>query len=204
MHMDYVDIFYHHRPDPETPLPETMGALDYIVRSGRALYVGISNYPADRAVQAIDILRRLGTPLLIHQPRYSMLDRWVEGGLTDALRREKVGMIAFGPLAGGILTGKYLSGIPQDSRAGHDPRYLKPEAITEDKLRKVRALSDIAMARGQSLSQLALAWVLRDEVVTSALIGASKPEQVMENVRALDAQPLSEEELTAIDRILNG
>ena len=176
----------------------------WIISSGaaRALYAGISNYPADRAVQAIAMLRRLGTPLLIHQPRYSMLDRWVEGGLTEALRSEKVGMIAFGPLAGGILTGKYLGGIPQDSRAGHDPRYLKPEAITEDKLRKVRALSEIARARGQSLSQLALSWVLRDEVVSSALIGASKPEQVAENVKALDAAPLTAEEISAIDRIL--
>ncbi len=204
MHLDYVDIFYHHRPDPETPLEETMGALHQIVRSGKALYVGISNYPAERTVQAIGILRRLGTPLLIHQPRYSMLDRWVEGGLTDALRREKVGMIAFGPLAGGVLTGKYLGGIPADSRAGHDPRYLKPEAITQDKLQKVRALSDIALARGQTLSQLALSWVLRDEVVTSALIGASRPEQLTENVRALSAAPLSAEELSAIERILAG
>ncbi len=202
MHLDYVDIFYHHRPDPETPIEETMGALDHIVRSGKALYVGISNYPADKAVEAIRTLRVLGTPLLIHQPRYSMLDRWVEGGLTDALRMEKVGMIAFGPLAGGVLTGKYLGGIPADSRAGHDPRYLKPEAITEEKLRKVRALSEIASARGQSLSQLALAWVLRDPVVTSALIGASRPEQVAENVRALDAPALSAGELAQIETIL--
>jgi len=202
MHVDYVDIFYHHRPDPETPIEETMGALDTIVRSGKALYVGISNYPADKAVEAIKTLRAMGTPLLIHQPRYSMLDRWVEGGLTDALRSEKVGMIAFGPLAGGVLTGKYLGGIPADSRAGHDPRYLKPEAITEEKLKKVRALAEVAAARGQTLSQLALTWVLRDEVVTSALIGASRPEQVVENAQALDAPKLTSAELERIDQIL--
>jgi L-glyceraldehyde 3-phosphate reductase len=203
MHLDYVDIFYHHRPDPGTPIEETMGALDHIVKSGKALYVGISNYPADVAVTAIRTLRAMGTPMLIHQPRYSMLDRWVENGLTDALREEKVGMIAFGPLAGGVLTGKYLGGIPADSRAGHDPRYLKPEAITEDKLKKVRALAGVAEARGQTLSQLALSWVLRDEVVTSALIGASRPEQVVENVQALNAQALTPGELEQIQQILN-
>jgi L-glyceraldehyde 3-phosphate reductase len=202
MHLDYVDIFYHHRPDPETPLEETMGALDHIVRSGKALYVGISNYPADRAVEAIKTLRALGTPLLIHQPRYSMLDRWVEGGLTDALRAEKVGMIAFGPLAGGVLTGKYLGGIPADSRAGHDPRYLKPESITDEKLQKVRALAEVAAARGQSLSQLALNWVLRDEVVTSALIGARNPGQVLECVGALKNLHFDAEELARIDEVL--
>ncbi len=203
MHLDYVDIFYHHRPDPETPLEETVAALDHIVKSGKALYVGISNYPADRAAEAIGMLRRMGTPLLIHQPRYSMLDRRAEGGLTDLLRHEKVGMIAFGPLAGGVLTGKYLGGIPKDSRAGHDPRYLKPESITEETLAKVRALSSVAAARGQSLSQLALSWTLRDEVVTSALIGASKPEQVVENAGALMAPKLTAEELSQIDRILS-
>jgi L-glyceraldehyde 3-phosphate reductase len=179
-----------------------MGALDHIVRSGRALYVGISNYPADRARAAIAMLRQMGTPLVIHQPRYSMLDRWVEDGLTDLLRRERVGMIAFGPLAGGVLTGKYLGGIPADSRAGHDPRYLKPASITGDKLEKVRGLADIAAARGQSLAQLALQWVLRDDVVTSALIGASRPEQVAENVRALSAPPLEAAEMEAVERIL--
>lgn len=203
MHLDYVDIFYHHRPDPDTPLEETMGALNQIVRSGKALYVGISNYPAEVAVEAIRVLRGLGTPLLIHQPRYSMLDRRPEDGLTEALRRERVGMIAFGPLAGGVLTGKYLNGIPADSRAGHDPRYLKPESITEGALRKVRLLSEVAKARGQSLSQLALTWVLRDDVVTSALIGASRPEQIVENVGALSAPPLTPEELARIDQILS-
>jgi L-glyceraldehyde 3-phosphate reductase len=203
MHLDYVDIFYHHRPDQDTPIEETMGALDQIVRSGKALYVGISNYPAERALEAIRTLRGLGTPLLIHQPRYSMLDRRAENGLIDALRAEKVGMIAFGPLAGGVLTGKYLSGIPADSRAGHDPRYLKPESITEDTLRKVRLLSEVAKERGQSLSQLALSWVLRDDVVTSALIGASRPEQIVENVKALETPALTFEELSRIDQILS-
>ena len=202
MHVDYVDIFYHHRPDPDTPLEETMGALDYIVRSGRALYAGISNYPAEQARQAIRILRDLGTPCLIEQPRYSMLNRWIEDGLTDVLREERVGCICFSPLQNGLLTGKYLGGIPADSRAARDPRYLKPESITEDKLAKIAALNEIAAARGQSLAQMALAWVLRDPVVTSALIGASRPEQIIENVSALDSAPFSPGELDRIDRIL--
>ena len=202
MHVDYVDIFYHHRPDPDTPLEETMGALDYIVRSGRALYVGISNYPAEQARQAIRILRDLGTPCLIEQPRYSMLNRWIEDGLTDVLREERVGCICFSPLQNGLLTGKYLGGIPTDSRAARDPRYLKPESITEDKLAKIAALNEIAAARGQSLTQMALAWVLRDPVVTSALIGASRPEQILENVGAIHSAPFSAGELAEIDRIL--
>lgn len=203
MHVDYVDIFYHHRPDPETPLEETMGALDYIVRSGRALYVGLSNYRPDQARQAIRILREMGTPCLIHQPRYSMFDRWIEDGLTDVLRQERVGCICFAPLAGGLLTDRYLNGIPADSRAGHDPRFLKPEAITEDKLRRVRALSDLATARGQKLSQMSLQWVLRDSVVTSALIGASRPQQVLDNVQAVHGLPFTAEELARIDQILS-
>ena len=203
MHLDYVDIFYHHRPDPETPLEETMGALDSIVRSGKALYVGISNYPAERAAEAIRILRELGTPLLIHQAKYSMFVRTPEEGLLDVLRREGVGMIAFSPLNNGVLTDKYLHGIPADSRAGHDPRYLKPEMITPEKLRKVKKLNEMARARGQSLAQMALRWELRDPVVTSALIGASRPEQILENLRAFDAPELSAEELAAIDAILN-
>ena len=203
MHLDYVDIFYHHRPDPETPLEETMGALDAIVRSGKALYVGISNYPAERAEEAIRILRELGTPLLIHQAKYSMFVRTPEEGLQDVLRREGVGMIAFSPLNNGVLTDKYLHGIPADSRAGHDPRYLKPEMITPEKLRKVKKLNDMARARGQSLAQMALRWELRDPVVTSALIGASRPEQILENLRAFDAPELSAGELAAIDAILN-
>ena len=203
MHLDYVDIFYHHRPDPETPLEETMGALDSIVRSGKALYVGISNYPAERTAEAIRILRNLGTPLLIHQAKYSMFVRTPEEGLQDVLRREGVGMIAFSPLNNGVLTDKYLHGIPADSRAGHDPRYLKPEMITPEKLRKVKKLNEMACARGQSLAQMALRWELRDPVVTSALIGASRPEQILENLRAFDAPELSEDELAAIDAILN-
>ena len=203
MHLDYVDIFYHHRPDPETPLEETMGALDTIVRSGKALYVGISNYPAERTAEAIRILRELGTPLLIHQAKYSMFVRTPEEGLQDVLRREGVGMIAFSPLNNGVLTDKYLHGIPADSRAGHDPRYLKPEMITPEKLRKVKKLNEMAQARGQSLAQMALRWELRDPVVTSALIGASRPEQILENLRAFDAPALSADELAEIDAILN-
>ena len=202
MHVDYVDIFYHHRPDPETPLEETMAALDYIVRSGRALYVGISNYKPEEARRAIRILRELGTPCLIHQPRYNMFDRWIEKGLTDVLREEQVGCICFAPLAGGLLTDRYLNGIPADSRAGHDPRYLKPANITQDKLDKIAALQKIADARGQKLAQMALAWVLRDPVITSALIGASRPEQIIENVAAIHAAPFTEEELRQIDKAL--
>lgn len=203
MHVDYVDIFYHHCPDPETPMEETMGALDQIVRSGKALYVGISNYRPEQAARAIEILRQLGTPCLIEQPNYSMLDRWIEHGLTDVLRANKVGCICYAPLQNGLLTGKYLNGIPADSRAAHDPRYLKPDAITPDKLKKIAALNKIAQVRGQKLSQMALAWVLRDEVVTSALIGASRPEQIIENVAALDSAPFTQEELAMIDSILN-
>ena len=203
MHLDYVDIFYHHRPDPETPLEETMGALDSIVRSGKALYVGVSNYPAERAAEAIRILREMGTPLLIHQAKYSMFVRTPEEGLLDVLRREGVGCIAFSPLNNGVLTDKYLHGIPADSRAGHDPRYLKPEMITTEKLRKVEKLNEMARARGQSLAQMALRWELRDPVVTSALIGASRPEQILENLRAFDAPELSAEEIAHIDDILN-
>ena len=204
MHLDYVDIFYHHRPDPETPLEETMGALDAIVRSGKARYVGISNYPADRTAEAIRILRQLGTPLLIHQAKYSMFVRTPEEGLLDVLRRERVGCIAFSPLNNGVLTDKYLNGIPADSRAGHDPRYLKPELITAEKLEKVRALNEMARARGQSLAQMALRWELRDPAVTSTLIGASRPEQILENLRAFDAPPLDGGELARIDEILEG
>ena len=203
MHLDYVDIFYHHRPDPDTPIEETMGALDHIVRSGKALYAGISNYSAEQAEVAIRTLKALGTPMLIHQPNYSMLNRRAEEGLTDVLRREGVGMIAFGPLAGGVLTGKYNTGIPSDSRAGADPRYLKPRDITEEKLEAVRKLLSIAEARGQSLAQLALAWTLRDETVTSALIGASRPEQIYENVKALENLSFTAEELAAIDAALS-
>lgn len=199
MNLDYVDIFYHHRPDPNTPLEETMGALDQIVRSGKALYVGISNYSAEQTREAVRILRGLGTPLLIHQPRYNLLDRWIEDGLTDALRETGTGAIVFSPLAGGRLTGKYQNGIPADSRAGHDPRYLKPSMIDEALHRRTAALGEIAAARGQTIAQLALQWVLRDEVVTSALIGASRPEQILENIAALSFPALTGEELAAID-----
>ena len=203
MHLDYVDIFYHHRPDPETPLEETMGALDQIVRSGKALYVGISNYyDPEQARKAISILKKLGTPLLIHQPKYSMFNRVPEEGLFDVLKEEGVGSIAFSPLANGLLTSRYLNGLPADSRAVHDPRYLKPDSITEDKLQKIAKLNSLALERGQTLAQLALQWVLREPVVTSALIGASKPEQIIENIEALHAPALSEEELKIIDAIL--
>ena len=203
MHVDYVDLFYHHRPDPETPVEETMGALDQIVRSGKALYVGISNYNPEQTRAAVAELKRLGTPCLIHQPRYSMLDRRIENGLTEVLRGEQVGCIAFQPLCGGLLTGKYLDGIPDDSRMKTDGRFLKPGSLTEDNLRKIRALKEIADARGQKLHHLALQWVLRDSVVTSALIGVSRPEQITDNLAVLDAPPLSEEELSALDRILS-
>ncbi len=203
MHLDYVDIFYHHRPDPDTPIEETMGALDHIVRSGKALYVGISNYyDPEQARIAIQILRAMGTPMLIHQPNYSMFNPSIENGLDDVLRREGVGCIAFAPLANGLLTNKYLKGIPADSRAAHDPRYLKPDAITPEKVAKAAKLNTIALERGQSLAQMALQWVLRDDVVTSALIGASRPEQITENVRALDVAPLSGAELERIGKIL--
>lgn len=202
MHVEYVDIFYHHRPDPETPIEETMGALDQIVRSGKALYVGISNYGPQQAEVAIRTLRQMGTPMLIHQPNYSMLNRTAEHGLSDLLTREGVGMIAFGPLAGGRLTGKYQSGIPADSRIGHDPRYLKPEALTPQLHQCVEALGRIAAARGQALAQLALQWTLRDSVVTSALIGASRKEQIVQNVAALSFPALTGEELAEIDEAL--
>ncbi|HYP15930.1 MAG TPA: L-glyceraldehyde 3-phosphate reductase [Opitutus sp.] len=202
MGLDYVDIFYSHRPDPETPIEETMGALDHIVRSGKALYAAISNYSAEQTARAAKVLRELGTPCLIHQPKYHMFERWVENGLTDVLTREGIGAIAFCPLAQGLLTNRYLTGIPADSRAGHDPRFLKPEHITAEKLAKIRQLDTLAKLRGQSLAQMALVWVLRNPVITSALIGASKVAQIEENVAALKNPTLTAEELAAIDRIL--
>lgn len=202
MHLDYVDIFYHHRPDPDTPIEETMGALDQIVRSGKALYVGISNYNAEQASVAIKTLREMGTPMLIHQPRYSMLDRTLEGGLAKVLEDEGVGCIAFSPLANGILTDRYLDGIPADSRAAHDPRYLKASYITEDKIAIVRKLADIAKRRGQTVAQLVLQWTLRNDVVTSALVGASRPEQVEENVKAFSYPSLTQDEIDEIEQIL--
>jgi L-glyceraldehyde 3-phosphate reductase len=202
MGLDYVDIFYHHRPDPDTPLEETMGALDQVVRSGKALYAGISNYPADKTREAAAILRRLGTPCLIHQPSYSMFNRWVEDGLLDALRDEGIGCIVFSPLAQGLLTDKYLAGVPEGSRASKAHGFLRPEHITDEKLDKVRRLDALAKARGQTLAQLALAWVLRDPVVTSALIGASRVEQIEDAVACLSAGPLGADELASIEAIL--
>ena len=208
MNLDYVDIFYHHCPDPDTPLEETARALEQILLSGRALYVGISNYDARQTEAMVKLLGSLGTHLLIHQPSYSMLNRRMEqpmdgvGSLTDVLRREGVGCIYFSPLQNGLLTSKYLNGIPADSRAAHDPRYLKPSAITEDKLAKIAKLNALALSRGQQLAQMALQWVLRDEVVTSALIGASRPEQIAENVQALNGPAFTDEELSLIDEIV--
>lgn len=204
MGLDYVDIFYHHRPDPETPLEETMAALDLIVRQGKALYVGISNYNAEQTAQAVEILNKLGTPLLIHQPRYSMFERWIEDGLQDVLAESGVGSIAFSPLAQGMLTNRYLDGIPTDSRAGKSNTFLPKERVTDVVLNKVRALNRIALERGQSLAQMSLAWVLRQGKVTSALIGASRVSQIEENVKALQNRDFTEEELSVIEDILRG
>lgn len=202
MDLEYVDIFYHHRPDPETPLEETMSALDHIVRSGKALYVGLSNYSAEQTAQASAILKELGTPCLIHQPSYSMFNRWIENGLQDVLDQEGIGSIVFSPLAGGLLTNRYLDGIPADSRAGGPSVFLNTNAITDEKLGKIRALNEIAQGRGQSLAQMALAWVLRGGRVTTALIGASRVEQIDDNVAALSRLDFSEDELQAIEKIL--
>ena len=202
MGLEYVDIFYHHRPDPETPLQETMRALDHLVRQGKALYVGLSNYPLEQAAEAVRILNDLGTPCLIHQPKYSMLERWVEDGLLDFLQTEGVGSIAFSPLAGGQLTDRYLQGIPADSRAASGSRFLQAEQLTEAKLEKVRQLNALAAARGQKLSQMALAWVLREEKVTSVLIGASKTTQLDDAVGMLANRHFGTEECAAIDAIL--
>lgn len=204
MGLDYVDIFYHHRPDPETPLEETMGALDTIVRSGRALYAGISMYPADMTRRAADILRTLGTPCLIHQPNYSLFDRWVEAGLLDVLSEEGIGCIVFSPLDQGVLTDRYLKGIPTDSRAGKPDTFLDQEDITKDKLSKVRRLNEMAQKRGQSMAQMALAWVLRKSAVTSALIGASRVSQVEDSVATLNKLDFNSEELNAVEAILAG
>jgi L-glyceraldehyde 3-phosphate reductase len=199
MGLDHVDVFYSHRADPETPLEETMGALDTAVRSGRALYAGISSYSPERTREAVAILQQLGTPLLIHQPSYSMLNRWVEDGLLDVLAEQGVGCIAFSPLAQGMLTDRYLGGIPGDSRAAQG-KSLDPAMLDDATLEHIRALDAIAKARGQSLAQLALSWVLRDERVTSVLIGASSVAQLEDNVAALDGPPLTDEELAEIDR----
>lgn len=204
MGLDYVDIYYHHRPDPNTPLEETMAALDLIVRQGKALYVGISNYRPEEAREAAQILRRLGTPCLIHQPNYSMMSRWIEDGLQDVLDEEGIGSIVFSPLQGGILTDRYLNGIAADSRAAGPSVFLSENAITEEVIGKVRKLNEIAAARGQKMSQLALSWVLRGGRVTSALIGASKVNQIEDAVASLSAPELSTEELEQIENILRG
>lgn len=202
MGVEYVDIFYHHRPDPETPLEESMGALAQAVRSGKALYVGLSNYPPTEAERAARLLRDLGTTCLIHQPRYSMLDRWIEAELLATLEKEGVGCVVFSPLAKGLLTDRYFNGIPSDSRASRDTRFLRPEHVTDAVLKKTRGLNELAQARGQSLAQMALAWVLRHNAVTSALIGASRVSQVDDCVGATQNLAFHAEELAHIDSIL--
>ncbi|MEE4178344.1 MAG: L-glyceraldehyde 3-phosphate reductase [Bacteroides sp.] len=202
MKLKYVDIFYSHRPDPDTPLEETMMALDQAVRQGKALYAGISSYSAEQTAQAAEILRQLGTPCLIHQPRYSMLDRWVEDGLLDTLEQYGIGCIVFSPLAQGLLTDRYLKGIPADSRAGRPTGFLSPEQITEDKMMVIRALNDIAHNRGQSLAQMAIAWLLKDKRVTSVLIGASSVDQLNQNLEALNNPYFDEFELRQINETL--
>jgi len=204
MGLEYVDIFYHHRPDPDTPLEETMGALHQIVQQGKALYVGVSRYPADLARKASEILKGMGTKLLIHQPRYNMMDRAIEkDGLLDELKVQGVGAIAFSPLEQGILTNKYLNGFPEGSRAIKDKRYLNKEHITKEKLDKARQLNDLAKKRGQSLAQMAIAWLLKDDRITSVLVGVSKPEQILDNVKSIENLNFSKTELTTIDEILN-
>lgn len=203
MGLDYVDIFYHHRPDPDTPLEETAAALDYIVRSGRALYVGVSQYDAQRTSVVIQILKELGTPLLIHQPVYSMFRRWVEDSLGDVLDHENVGAIAFSPMAQGLLTDRYLNGIPADSRMANPNGFLKKDQLTPDTLSKIKQLNDLAQQRGQTLSQMSIAWVLRLPVITSALVGASKVSQIENSVAALNHLEFSAGELAAIEAILS-
>lgn len=202
MGLDYVDIFYHHRPDPETPLEETMGALDLIVRQGKALYVGISNYNAEEADAAIKILKQLGTPCLIHQPKYSMFVRDAEAGLLDVLEKDGVGCIPFSPLAQGLLTNKYLHGIPEDSRAAKSTGFLQQSQVTDEIIGKIKQLNTLAEQRGQTLAQMALAWLLKDDRVTSVLIGASKPAQLADSLKALDNTNFSSDELQNIEQIL--
>lgn len=202
MKLDYVDIFYHHRPDPETPLEETMAALNLIVQQGKALYVGISNYQPAEAEKALNILKEMGTPCLIHQPKYSMFERWVEDGLLDLLEKERVGCIPFSPLAQGLLTDKYLNGIPADSRVVTSGQFLKADHITAERLKKIEALNQLAKERGQKLAQMALAWILKDKRITSVLIGSSKPEQIIDSIKALDNTNFSIEEIDKINLIL--
>ncbi len=203
MNLDYVDIFYHHRPDPETPLEETMMALDLIVRQGKALYAGISNYYPEEAARAIAILKELGTPCLIHQPKYSMYERWVEHGLLDLLETEGVGCIPFSPLAQGMLTDKYLKDIPADSRAAKAHGFLQASQITPEKQQQLLRLNAIAESRGQKLAQMALSWILRDERITSVLVGASKPEQLADSLKCLENIHFNTDELTNIENILS-
>lgn len=203
MGLDYVDIFYHHRPDPDTPLEETMGALHQIIQQGKALYVGISQYPAELTHQAAEILQQMGTKLCIHQPRYSMMDRWVEDGLMDELGRQGTGAIAFSPLEQGILTNKYLKGIPEESRAVKDGRYLQKEKITAQLVDKVQRLNAIAKERGQSMAQMAIAWLLKDERITSVLVGVSSPQQMLDNVQTTENLVFSEGELNEIEKIIS-
>ena len=202
MGLEYVDIFYHHLPDPDTPLAETMTALDLLVRQGKALYVGLSNYRPAEAAEAFRLLRALGTPCLIHQPKYSMFERWVEGGLLDLLGEEGVGCIPFSPLAQGLLTDKYLHGIPADSRVAKGVGFLTEENLTLERLEKIRRLNELATTRAQSLAQMALAWLLKDERVTSVLIGASKPAQLDDSLRCLENLAFSAEELAQVEAIL--
>jgi len=202
MGLEYVDIFYSHRPDPNTPLEETMMALDYAVRSGKALYAGISSYPPAESQKAIDILKQLGTPCLIHQPRYSMFDRWVEDGLLDVLGKNGVGCIPFSPLAQGLLTNKYLKGIPEDSRAAKAHGYFLNNAATTEKIDQVKKLNTLAEQRGQSLAQMAIAWLLKDKRITTVLIGASSVKQLDDNIDTLNTLSFSSEELSAIEKIL--
>jgi len=204
MGLDYVDIFYHHRPDPETPLEETMTALDLIVRQGKALYVGISSYQPEEASKAIAILKELGTPCLIHQPKYSMFDRWVEDGLLDVLEETGVGCIPFSPLAQGLLTNKYLNGIPAGSRAAthRGNGAIEEDQITDDNISKVRQLNELAIARGQDLAQMALSWILKDKRITTVLIGASRPQQITDSIKCLDNITFSGDELKRINEIL--
>ena len=203
MGLDYVDIFYSHRPDPNTPIEETMGALDYIVRSGRALYVGISSYSPEQTRTASRILRELGTPCLIHQPSYNMFDRWIEGGLLDVLYEEGIGCIVFSPLAQGILTDKYLDGIPEDSRAGRESGFLRRDQVTDRKVTAVRRLSGIASRRGQTIAQLAISWTLRDSRVTSSLIGASRISHIDDAVAAAGATAFTDDDIREIEAALS-
>ncbi len=203
MKLDYVDIFYHHRPDPDTPLEETMATLDLIVRQGKALYVGISNYKNEEAEKAIEILKQLGTPCLIHQPKYSMFERWVEGGLLDILDREGVGCIPFSPLAQGMLTNKYLHGIPKDSRAANPHGFLQESQITPERLEQISKLNNIAQNRQQTLAQMALSWLLKDSRITSVLIGVSKTSQLEDCLKAYTNVHFTHNELTSIEEVLS-